>query len=225
MSVDVVIVAAGRGSRMGGPCPKQFLPLGDGTVLDTTLQAFLSHPKVRRVVTVIHPDDQVLYHRSVGHSDPSRLLAPVLGGETRGASVRQGLTALADDPPDSVLIHDAARPFVSSSMIDDVIAAVRSGSGACAAIKVVDAIWDTAGPRPVSVPRDTLWRAQTPQGFDYDAICTAYAGSSDDAADDVAVAVAAGLDVCFVPGGEQNYKITTADDYERAQRDVAVAKT
>ncbi|MBT8416232.1 MAG: 2-C-methyl-D-erythritol 4-phosphate cytidylyltransferase [Silicimonas sp.] len=225
MSVAVVIVAAGRGRRLGGGTPKQYLPLSGECSLRRAVDAFLAVESVARVVPVIHPDDASLAKTALVTIDDRRLMSPVAGGETRARSVLKGLEALEDHRPEMVLIHDAARPFVSAEIIAAVIAALDKADGACAALPVVDAVWraaDAGPPQPVS--RDGLWRAQTPQGFAFDRILDAHRRHDGSAADDVAVAVEAGLNVRFVKGSEQNYKITTDDDYARALSDIAAAK-
>ncbi len=222
MTVAVVIVAAGRGRRLGGETPKQYLPLGNRSSIALAIEAFLAVDEVTCVVPVIHPDDASLCAEALAGLDDARLLPPVSGAETRARSVRKGLEALESQPPEKVLIHDAARPFVSGRIIRDVIAALETVDGACAALPVVDAIWRSDGSDTLeAVPRDALWRAQTPQGFDFEKISEAHKQHDGRGADDVAVAVEAGLGVRFVQGSERNYKITTADDYARAIADVA----
>ena len=212
-----MLVAAGRGRRLGGQVPKQYVPLAGPCALRRSAEAFLAVPSVRFVLPVIHPDDAGLCAAAMeGLADP-RALAPVAGGSTRARSVRRGLDALERHAPGVVLIHDAARPFVPRAVIEEVIAALRGAEGACAALPVVDAIWGAEGGwagRPV--PREGLWRAQTPQGFAYEAIRRAHAAHDGAGADDVAVAREAGIGVRMVPGSERNYKITTAADLERA---------
>lgn len=219
-SVAVVIVAAGRGRRLGGETPKQYIPLGSRCALRRSVDVFLSLPAIDWVVPVIHPDDAGLCAEAlVGLSDP-RLLPAVAGAGTRAHSVRNGLERLAAQGPRLVLIHDAARPFVPAEVIERVIAALGASAGACAALPVVDALWradHTAA--EVEVPRDGLWRAQTPQGFAFDAILGAHRAHDGTGADDVAVARDFGLAVDLVLGSEQSYKITTAADLERALRD------
>lgn len=218
MEVAGLIVAAGRGRRLGGELPKQYQRLGSGTVLGRAVSAMLSHTGVTRLVVVIHPDDRTLYDAALaGISDP-RLMPPVTGAETRSGSVLRGLEALAADPPALVLIHDAARPFLARPVIDAVLAALAEADGAVPALPVVDALWRgeegrAAGP----VPRGGLWRAQTPQGFRFGAILAAHRAYGGEAADDAEVARAAGLDVRLVPGDEAGFKITDAADLARAR--------
>ena len=220
-SIAVVIVAAGRGSRMGGPVPKQYLTLGGIPILRRTLSLFLDDARIGCVRTVIHPDDDTLYREAVAGIDSAKLRTPVGGGDTRAASVHRGLQSLADEVPDLVLVHDAARPFTPRHVIDGVIDALDEGPGACAALRVVDALWraqDDAAEAPV--PRDGLWRAQTPQGFRFDALLAAHEQHDGTGADDVAVAREAGMAVRFVEGCESNFKITTQADLARAEQEL-----
>ena len=109
-----LIVAAGRGHRVGGPLPKQYRALAGGTVLGHSVRRFITHPRIDCVRVVIDPADRPLYDDAVRGSDDTeagKLLAPVAGGETRQDSVRNGLESLSNSPPDLVLIHDGARPW------------------------------------------------------------------------------------------------------------------
>ena len=218
----VLIVAAGRGTRIGGDLPKQYLLLGGVPVLRRTAERFLTVDAVTSIRVVIHTDDMARYSGTMtGIHDP-RLGAPVLGGATRAASVRLGLEALTADPPDTVLIHDAARPFAPSDTINAVLSALADADGAALALPVVDALWRSeAGLATESVPRAHLWRAQTPQGFRFAPILAAHRANTGDAADDIAVARAAGMSVRLLEGSEANYKITTAADLARAERDLS----
>ena len=220
-----VIVGAGRGHRLGGGTPKQYLPLDGSCALRLAVEAFLATGRIDAVVPVIHPDDKALCLTALDGLDETRVLAPVPGGDTRARSVRRGLEAIEALAPARVLVHDAARPFVPGAVIGAVIDALDTHEGACAALPVVDAIWRADdGPNGdmarAPVPREGLWRAQTPQGFAFDAILAAHRAHDGTGADDVAVAVEAGLDVAFVPGSERGYKITTAADLARARAEI-----
>ena len=219
MSTAVIIVAAGRGHRMGGETPKQYLPLNAYCALHHSARAFLARPQVSQLCTVIHPDDAGLYADAMtGLTDP-RIMAPVAGGETRAASVLAGLKALRAHTPDHVLLHDAARPFVSHNIIDSVCDGLQESEGCCAALPVIDALWSSDGQTALSsIPRDGLWRAQTPQGFHFDRLYAAHLAHDGSGADDVAVAREAGMQVRFVLGSDENYKITTPQDLARARK-------
>ncbi|MCR8549721.1 bifunctional 2-C-methyl-D-erythritol 4-phosphate cytidylyltransferase/2-C-methyl-D-erythritol 2,4-cyclodiphosphate synthase [Salipiger sp. P9] len=210
MDTAVIIVAAGRGTRAGGDLPKQWREIAGKPVARWTLEAFAHLP---RLLLVIHPDDRARA-TAVCAGLPVTL---VEGAGDRAGSVRAGLAALAGDPPARVLIHDVARPCVPRTVIDAVCAALDHAPGAAPALAVTDALWTGAGGH-VTGTRDRagLFRAQTPQGFRYDAIASAHAAHPGGAADDVEVARAAGLDVAIVPGEERNLKITGPEDFARA---------
>ena len=217
MRASVLIVAAGRGRRVGDETPKQYLPIAGVCSLRRCLETFLSLDSIAMVQPVIHPDDGDMFAAAIDGLGDGRSLTPVLGGATRAKSVTCGLRALAEHSPDCVLVHDAARPFVSARIIADVLQELTQADAAFAALPVVDALWQTSdGAALDPVPRDGLWRAQTPQGFRFDKILRAHRAHKGDAADDVAVAREAGMSVRFVEGSEQSYKITTKADLARA---------
>jgi len=212
-----LVVAAGRGTRLPGDVPKQYRLLAGRAVIAHTLARLADHPRIATVRAVIHPDDRALWEEATAGLG---LPAPVEGGATRQDSVRNGLEALAATRPGGVLIHDAVRPLFSPSLIDRVIDALAASPAAIAALPVVDTLKrdDGAGRSAGTVPRDGLWRAQTPQGFRFDAILAAHRALAGKAlTDDAALAEAAGLAVALVPGEEANLKITTADDLARAE--------
>lgn len=208
MTTAAIITAAGRGTRAGGDLPKQWQMLAGKPVLAHTLAAFAG---MRRVLTV-HPDDIALA-RALGGD-----VLIVEGGATRAASVRNALEALAGQGIDKVLIHDGARPLVSAAVIARVLAALDLAQGAAPALAVTDALW-TGATGLVSGKQDRrgLFRAQTPQGFRFDAILSAHRALQGEADDDVEVARAAGLDVAIVEGEEDNLKLTYAVDFARAE--------
>lgn len=222
MGTACVIVAAGRGHRLGGDIPKQYARLGDSCSLRLCVDLFLSMARIAALQVVIHPDDTPLYAEALNGVRDPRLLPPAPGGPSRAASVTRGLAALVPHAPNTVLIHDAARPFVPVSVVSEVIDTLDHAPGAFAALPVVDALWTTEDNRAVaSVARDGLWRAQTPQGFHFQRILQAHHDHPGDAADDVAIARAAGMEVRVVLGSEANYKITTTADLARARAEIA----
>jgi 2-C-methyl-D-erythritol 4-phosphate cytidylyltransferase/2-C-methyl-D-erythritol 2,4-cyclodiphosphate synthase len=211
-----LIVAAGRGTRLRGDVPKQYRMIGGEPILRRSARAFLGHPAIAGVRVVIHPDDRALYDRAVAGLD---LLPPAAGGATRQESVRNGLESLAEREPDFVMIHDAARPFVSAAVIGAARAALDTAAGAVAAIPVVDSLKRASGGQLAAVERKDLWRAQTPQAFRYPDIVAAHrAAAGLDLTDDAAVAERAGLDLALTPGSEDNFKITNEDDIARGER-------
>lgn len=206
-----LIVAAGRGTRAGTGIPKQWRALAGQRVADWTLTRFRNHPDIDHVVFVVHPDDAAHYD-TLG-------VDVVFGGDTRDASVRNGLEALQDDGYDTVLIHDVARATVPDHCITDVIKALKTHQGAAPALPVTDALWrGQDGKVTGTQDRSQLFRAQTPQGFAFTAILNAHRDQTQPAADDVEVARAAGLSVAIVPGSEDNLKITTPEDFARAEK-------
>lgn len=215
--IAAVIVAAGRGRRLGTELPKQYLPLAGACALRRSIERFLALPGIDMIRAVIHPDDQKLYDKATRTIIDPRLLKPTYGGATRAATTANGLRSLEGEAPDRVLIHDAARPFVSAAVILRVMQALDHADGAFAGLPIVDAIWKTEdNAAQTSIPRGGLWRAQTPQGFDFKKILAAHQSGKTDAADDVAIARDAGLEVIAVRGSEDNYKITVQADLDRA---------
>jgi 2-C-methyl-D-erythritol 4-phosphate cytidylyltransferase/2-C-methyl-D-erythritol 2,4-cyclodiphosphate synthase len=209
--VAALVLAAGRGTRAGTPLPKQWHDLGGRPVVAHALDA-MRRAGVARLVLVVHPDDLA---QAQALSAPDIVI--VAGGATRAASVRAGLAALADTPPRHVLIHDGARPFVPVEVVDRVLDALATGPAAAPALPVSDALWRGADAQVTGLaPRDGLFRAQTPQGFDYALIRTAHDVHGGEAADDVEVARAAGLPVTIISGSEDNFKLTWPADFARA---------
>ncbi|SDD74332.1 bifunctional 2-C-methyl-D-erythritol 4-phosphate cytidylyltransferase/2-C-methyl-D-erythritol 2,4-cyclodiphosphate synthase [Rhodospira trueperi] len=213
-----LVVAAGRGYRVGGQLPKQYLTLGGRPILRHCLATFAAHPDISAVRVVIHPDDRPLYEQAARGLD---LLEPVPGGAERQDSVRLGLESLEGLAPDQVLIHDAARPFLTMDVIDRVIAALDTHAGAIPALPQADTLKraDDDGGIAGTVDRAGLWRAQTPQGFRFGPIMQAHrAAAGQTLTDDAAVLEATGQTVVLTPGAEDNAKITTLEDLHRAER-------
>ncbi len=221
MTVAALIVAAGRGTRAGPGGPKQYRLLAGEPVLRRTLAAFAAHPGVDVVMAVIHPEDREAYDAAA--NGLPKLAIACAGGETRQASVRLGLEALSKLAPSRVLIHDGARPLVSAAIISRSIAALDTHQGALVALPVTDTVRRAAdGFAGETIPRDGLWRAQTPQAFHFSSILEAHRKAQGaDLTDDVAVAAAAGIAVAMIEGDEANMKITSADDLARAERMIA----
>ena len=227
------------GSASERSAPKQYAMLAGETVLARTIRAFSQHPRIDAVQVVIHADDTDLYRTAIAHLDTAKLLAPVVGGATRQQSVANGLDALAligadagrASPAaaaiDHVLIHDAARPFVSAGTIAGVLEALETTSGAIAAVPLADTLKqaDVNERIAATLPREGLWRAQTPQGFRFAAIrdshARAAAAGRTDFTDDAAIAEWTGLDVALVTDDAGNFKITTPEDMTMAEQRVA----
>lgn len=210
MSVAVIIVAAGRGTRAGEGLPKQWRDLAGKPVLAQTVAAFAG---VGRILVVLHPDDM---DRGVALFGGSVTL--VAGGASRSDSVKNALEVLEGTDISRVLIHDGARPLVPGAVTAAVLAALETTPGAAPALPVTDALWrGAAGLVAGTQDREGLFRAQTPQGFRFPEILAAHRAHPGGAADDVEVARAAGLSVAIVPGHEDNLKITFAPDFARAE--------
>jgi 2-C-methyl-D-erythritol 4-phosphate cytidylyltransferase/2-C-methyl-D-erythritol 2,4-cyclodiphosphate synthase len=217
-------VAAGRGSRFGGPLPKQYAELEGQPVLRHTISALRACIAINKICIVIAPGDEELYRKAAGDL---ALSPPVTGGASRQQSVLNGLESLAADAPDFVAIHDAARPFVRADDIAACLAAAgQTGiDGAILGIPLADTLKRVDGDGAIAgtVPRTGLWRAQTPQIFRFAALLAAHRaaaslGASEATAltDDAAVAERAGLKLVMVAGHEDNTKITSAHDLLRA---------
>ena len=220
--VGVVIVAGGAGTRTGGGELKQLRWVAGKPMLLHSLQAFQARPDVAMVVCVLPRQYAGDPPPWIFQSDSERLLIGV-GGATRAESVANGLEDL---PPECryVLIHDAARPFASAGMIDRVIAEARKGHGAIAALPVVDTLKrvDADGRITATLPREGLWRAQTPQGFPRELIERAHrearaTGTHAAATDDAALCELLGLPVYVVRGSERALKVTDDGDFARAE--------
>jgi 2-C-methyl-D-erythritol 4-phosphate cytidylyltransferase/2-C-methyl-D-erythritol 2,4-cyclodiphosphate synthase len=200
-----LIVAAGGGKRMGSEIPKQYLPLGNSTVLARSIEAFLKHPQIDSVRVVIAAGDE--RYQALGFND-AKLLPPVIGGAERQDSVRLGLQSLKDLKPKNVLIHDAARPYVSAEVIDNVLKGLDKHM---AVVPLID-LKDSARYEGKVIDREELKLVQTPQGFDYQAILKAHQAAKGKYTDDAQVAEAGGVKINFVAGAEKNRKITTMGD-------------
>lgn len=218
----MVVVAAGRGSRLGGGTTKQYRPIGGVPMVLRSLRPFTAHPDVLQVVLVLPPDDAAAPPAFLRELTGERLRI-VSGGVERADSVGAGLAAL-DPRCGVVLVHDAARPFVERGVIDAVIGHARAGEGAVAAVRVSDTLKEASPSDPMrvarTVPRDGLWRAQTPQGFPRAVLERAHAAApaGEPATDDAALVERTGIAVRLVPDSPRNFKITTADDLALAER-------
>lgn len=229
-STVAVIVAAGRGVRAGSQdgLPKQYAPLAGMPVLAHSLRALSTHPGIDAVQVVIHSEDRSLYDTAV-RPFATALRPPVHGGVTRQESVRRGLEALAAQSPSRVLIHDAARPFLTHDLIDRLLCALDELPGAIAAEPVADTLKRAGADNTISetVDRADLWRAQTPQAFRFDSILAAHRRADTEGAhdftDDAGLAEWAGLPVKLVASSGQNMKLTTAQDMALAERLLAPA--
>ena len=207
-----IITAAGRGTRAGGDLPKQWRKLGRDSALARSIRAFAGFS---RIIVTVAPQDM---DRALAEiAGPVVLVA---GGETRSASIRAALETLEGSDITHVLIHDGARPLVPDAVIRGVVDALRAGAQAAApALPVSDALWRAEGRQvTATASREGLFRAQTPQGFALAPILAAHRAFPEGAADDVELALRAGLAVSVTPGDEDNLKLTWPGDFARAER-------
>jgi 2-C-methyl-D-erythritol 4-phosphate cytidylyltransferase/2-C-methyl-D-erythritol 2,4-cyclodiphosphate synthase len=211
--IAILIVAAGKGKRVGGSLPKQYVPLLGKAMLRHTAEAFAGRGLLQ---VMIAEGQEALYRKAMAGF---MALEPAIGGATRQESVRRGLEKLAAEAPDFVLIHDAARPLVSAAVIDGVIAALEAGAvAAVPLLPLSDTLRKRERGKWLTVPRDGLLRAQTPQGFRFAPILKAHRDhAAEDVTDDMTLAELAGLDIAVVPGEETNVKVTNAEDFAVAE--------
>lgn len=217
---SAVIVAAGRGRRSGDGIPKQYRPIAGISALRRSL-ALLSGPCAPgQLQVVIHPDDRDLYDEAIKGLD---LPAPVSGGETRQASVLAGLAALEPKNPSYVLVHDAARPFASPELIARAIAAARTSGAAIPALRVADTVKTVSADGTITgtADREALRIVQTPQAFAFAPLIAAHRKAAQagryDFTDDAALMEWAGHAVSTFEGETGNFKLTTPDDFKRAE--------
>lgn len=226
LSYGVVIVAAGRGERAGAPQegPKQYRPIGGRPVISHTLDVFMTWAPVRRIVAVIHPDDEHLFEDAMSRTAADGVqIDTVHGGATRQKSVLAGLEALAGSGVTHVMIQDAVRPFTSHAILDRIDAAFAGGANAVLpAIAVADTLKrrSQSGHVAETVARTGLYGAQTPQSFRFDLILNAHrkaaAAGLSDFTDDAAIAEWAGTPVLLVEGSVDNVKLTLKRDITMA---------
>lgn len=223
-----LVVAAGRGTRVGSALPKQYLQLAGRSLLTHTIEGLLAADPTACLLAVIHPDDEALFAASLAGLDPAmatRVLSPVTGGASRQDSVRAGLAALhaLTAPPQLVLIHDGARPFPTPDLITRAKAAAAQNGAAVPGLPVSDTIKeiDETG-RIIATPRRAALRAvQTPQAFRFALIHSAHlaakAAGARDLTDDAAIAEWAGHTVHIFEGDPGNMKVTSPEDVIAAE--------
>lgn len=235
-----VILAGGVGSRMGGPVPKQFMPLSGRTVIEHSIETFCNHPAIDEVAVVIHPDwrgrMEEIVDRRKWKEERGKLKKIIDGGSERYMSSLNAIMAYIDEPDDTnLLLHDAARPLMSAAIVDRVVAALEHEEAVGVAVPSTDTVWevhpDMNGewgmesaelyvPRLVArIPeRRLMWRAQTPQAFRLPLIRDAYQRALQDpqfqATDDCGVVrrYVPGTKITVVEGDERNMKVTTPQD-------------
>lgn len=211
MKISAILVAGGSGSRFGGPTPKQVLHIAGKPVMRHAAEALLAHVDILQPVgdpAIIGPALAGLAHLPI-----------VPGGAERQDSVRAGLEALATHAPDIVLVHDAARPIIPTGTIQALLAALQAHDGAIPAVPVSDTLKrGQNGIIAETVPRQNLFRAQTPQAFKFARLLGLHRNAPQGATtDDAALFEQAGLPVALTQGAEQNIKLTYAEDLSRVQ--------
>jgi len=219
--IAAVVVAAGRGERAGGGIPKQYRAIAGEPMVRPTLHAFATHPRIDFVQPVINPADEKLFVAAA--TGLHKLLPAVAGGSTRQASVHAGLEALAAREPELVLIHDAARPLITAALIERAIAAGSASGAAVPGIPIADTIKtvDQHALVAKTLDRSRLRIVQTPQAFSFKLILDAHrraaAAGQESFTDDAALAEWAGQRVSVFEGEPGNVKVTTTDDFARAE--------
>lgn len=208
----LILVAAGRGIRAGGETPKQYCKIGGRALLTITIENALKSFNFGKVIVVIGKNDSLAAQYLKPYGDR---LVTAIGGATRTDSVRAGLMALAEQSIDHVYIHDAARPFLTPKLVDDLSNALATHQAGAPTLPIADAVKTLDGD---SVDRDALRRVQTPQAFHYGAIMAAFEQIKPDETyvDDIAIARQAGLTITFTTGNPNNFKVTYPEDFAKA---------
>ena len=208
-----LIVAAGQGVRSGGIVPKQFAILAGKPMIAHSFAALAGHPGIDRVVVAIGAGQEAALASALGDVEH------ITGGATRRLSVLAGLETLASGNPERVLIHDAARPFLSNAVIDRLLDALDSNEGAVPALPVADTLARGDSALGEIVPRDGLHRIQTPQAFRFNAVLAAHRGwAGEEPTDDAQMLRKAGGGVALVEGDMMLEKITYPADFAAAER-------
>ncbi len=217
MKTTAIIVAAGKGLRMGSNTGKQFLPIGGRTILSRTLHVFDQSPSVDRIIVAVagtemsYVQDHILAPLNL-----SKKTELVAGGQHRQASVYHGLCRVSEKDG-IVLIHDGVRPFIQPKQIADVILAARETGACILAVPVTDTLKETDQNNRIrsTLDRQTVWAAQTPQAFQFSVIWKAHQAANQSGyvgTDDAQLVERLGLPVMVVPGSRFNIKITTPED-------------
>lgn len=214
INFSVLIVAGGSGTRLGGDTPKQYQMIGNKSVLDHTISIFLSCKALKEIRLVCDPGHAKWFHDTVQRFN---LPNPAPSGKTRKESVYNGLESFSNlKDEDIILIHDAARPFITRDEIETLVKAVHNSAAATLAVPVSDTLRRGSD----NIDRTEIRAIQTPQGFTYGLIRKAHEQfqGQDDFTDDASLVTAMGHKVEMIPGKRMNFKITTSDDMEMAQK-------
>ncbi|MDH4121593.1 MAG: 2-C-methyl-D-erythritol 4-phosphate cytidylyltransferase [Deltaproteobacteria bacterium] len=218
--MDVILPSAGRGTRMGGETNKVLMPLEGVAVVVRAAAVFQAHPAVRFIWLVARPEDSQGLAAAFGgwlggNLKWSKIQPPVPGGAQRQDSVAAGLRAMAGNPPEGVLIHDGARPFLSAQLVDRVIEGLAKHPAVVPRVAITDTVREITPTGSRVVNRQELFRMQTPQGFHWGVICKAYESVRNnpvDVTDDAQLVEQAGGQVAFVWGEARNIKLTRGED-------------
>jgi 2-C-methyl-D-erythritol 4-phosphate cytidylyltransferase len=220
-----LVPAAGLGARFGGPTPKQYLPLHGRPLLWHAVAALALHPRIERVFVVLHPADEHFARQPWG--ELGKIEGLRVGGETRAQSVRNGVGAMTGAAHDDwVLVHDAARPCLTAALLDRLIAEVRDDDiGGLLAVPLADTLKraDKDARVLATEPRESLWRAQTPQMFRHGALLAALSAAPG-ATDEASAVEASGLQPKLVMGSDLNLKVTWPEDLLLAELVLRVAQ-
>jgi 2-C-methyl-D-erythritol 4-phosphate cytidylyltransferase len=225
MQVFAIVPAAGLGTRMAGPQPKQFLSLDGIPILIHSLRAFAEVEQVTAIYVAVRKPEMERVEAQVAEYGFSGRVRVVEGGDSRQESVAHALAALPAQPDDIVLVHDAVRPLIDAATIQRTIDAVKEHGAAIVGLPAVDTIKQverTAHSSLITatIPREFVVLAQTPQGFRYDVLQKAFAEAMADGfagTDEASVVERAGYPVAVVPGSQVNLKITQPGDLELAE--------
>ncbi|MCI5043800.1 MAG: bifunctional 2-C-methyl-D-erythritol 4-phosphate cytidylyltransferase/2-C-methyl-D-erythritol 2,4-cyclodiphosphate synthase [Aquisalinus sp.] len=228
-----IIVAGGVGARARqadmADLPKQYQMLAGQAVIAHTLQAFLSSPHINVVQPVIAAGAEEIYEQATAHLDRKKLRAPVAGGATRQHSVSNGLQALQNRDISRVLVHDAARPFATNRVIENVVTALGEHNAVIAAIPVTSTLKKVSQDTGIitgTIDRDGVWQAQTPQGFDYEELRRLHETYHDlELTDDAALFEHDGQSVAICQGDAHNIKITLPEDFDLAESIIRMTRT
>lgn len=216
-----ILLAGGRGLRLNRGTPKQFLPLGGKPVIAWSLDLCESLEEIDRIL-LVSPEEFMEEARTIAAArGVKKIMKYIPGGATRQESAYNAMTALPFDGEDILLFHDVARPFMRPELVRQCIAETARYGAAAIYVPVTDTIAEIRDGFVVSIPpRDTLFRAQTPQGFRYTIISKAHEACRDSATatDDVSLVIAAGFRTRMIEGDDSNFKITTDLDYQTACR-------
>lgn len=223
--ISAIILAAGRGERAGSNGPKQYQLLNGESIICQTVKRFVEHPQIAHVIVVIHKDDRQLAEIALERFGDQIIL--VTGGSTRQLSTLAGLEYLAALAPDYVHIHDAARPFITKQLLDNIHQNLSSKSGSIIGVPISDTLKRVDKDHNIiaTIKRDGLFGAQTPQTFPFSLILQAHEKAYNEGnysfTDDSAIAEANGIAMKILPGSVENIKITWPEDFRRAEEILA----